>query len=45
MQVDHIALWTNNLEDACAFWCQHFNEQIGEASVQGRLTGLFSFKR
>jgi lactoylglutathione lyase len=42
MQVAHIALWTNNLESACAFWRQHFNAHIGEAYRSKRREGFIS---
>lgn len=42
MQVAHIALWTNNLERAAAFWREHFNATVGEAYRSQRREGFIS---
>ena len=42
MQVAHIALWTNNLEQAAAFWQEHFNATVGEAYHSKRREGFIS---
>lgn len=42
MQVAHIALWTNKLEEACTFWRLHFKAHIGEAYHSKRREGFIS---
>lgn len=42
MQVAHIALWTNDLDRAAAFWREHFSASVGEAYHSKRREGFIS---
>ncbi len=42
MQIAHIALWTNDLDRAAAFWREHFRASVGEAYHSKRREGFIS---